>query len=85
MRFSPRYGLGPSGLPPTLLVHTDRDRIVPPEQSQVAAETLARLGIPYRLLTYPELEHYLDTSKREPAQLDMLSQTVAFLQAYTGR
>lgn len=85
LRFSPRYGLGRSGLPPTLLVHTDRDRIVPPEQSRIADETLARHGIPHRLLTYPELEHYLDTSKPDPAQLDMLSQTVAFLQSYTGR
>ena len=32
----------------------------------------------------PTLEHYLDISKRDPAQLDMLEQTVAFLHQWTG-
>jgi dipeptidyl aminopeptidase/acylaminoacyl peptidase len=85
LRLSPRYGLGPGDLPPTLLVHTERDTIVPPEQSQLAADALARLAIPRRLLRYPDLEHYLDVSRRDPAQLDMLEQTVAFLRRYTGR
>jgi fermentation-respiration switch protein FrsA (DUF1100 family) len=85
LRFSPRYGLGRASLPPTLLVHADKDIIVPVEQSLLADETLGQLGIPHRLLRYPELEHYLDTSKRDPAQLDMLERTVAFLRDHTGR
>ena len=61
------------------------DIIVPAEQSHLADETLTRLGIDHRLLLYPTLEHYLDTSKREPAQLDMLDQTLAFLKAHAQR
>jgi dipeptidyl aminopeptidase/acylaminoacyl peptidase len=85
LRLSPRYALGPGGLPPTLLVHATKDIIVPAEQSELAADGLARLGIAHRLLLYPDAEHYLDTSKREPAQLDMLEQTIAFLGMYAGR
>jgi acetyl esterase/lipase len=84
-RLSPRYALGPGGLPPTLLVHATKDIIVPAEQSQLAADGLARLGVAHRLLLYPDVEHYLDTSKREPAQLDMLDQTIAFLGTYARR
>lgn len=83
LRFSPRYALGPTTLPPTLLVHADKDIIVPVEQSKLAATGLNGVGIPHALLLYPELEHYLDISKRDPAQLDMLERTIAFLQTWT--
>lgn len=83
LRLSPRYGLGPASLPPTLLVHAEKDIIVPVGQSHLAAAGLAAAAIPHRLLLYPELEHYLDVSKRDPAQLDMLEQTIAFLREWT--
>ena len=79
LRLSPRYGLDASSLPPTLLVHAERDIIVPPDQSRLADTELARASIPRQLLLYPDLEHYLDISKRDPEQLDMLEQTVSFL------
>ncbi len=85
LRLSPRYDVRPTNLPPTLLVHADRDSIVPVDQSILAAATLAQREIPHRLLRYPDLEHYLDTSKRDPAQLDMLTQTVAFLREWLGQ
>lgn len=85
LRLSPRYALGPASLPPTLLVHAEQDIIVPPAQSRLAADGLARAAIPHRLLLYPELEHYLDIGKRDPAQLDMLEQTVAFLREWSER
>ncbi|HEX5505144.1 MAG TPA: carboxypeptidase regulatory-like domain-containing protein, partial [Thermomicrobiales bacterium] len=84
LRLSPRYDLGPGDLPPTLLIHAGRDVIVPVEQSELADATLTRLGTPHRLLVYPTLEHYLDTSTRNPADVDMLDQTLAFLRIYTG-
>jgi hypothetical protein len=84
LRLSPHYTLGATSLPPTLLVHAEQDIIVPPGQSRLAAAELTRLGINHRLLIYPELEHYLDISKRDPAQLDMLEQTIAFLHQWTG-
>ncbi len=79
LRFSPHYRLQHASLPPTLLVHAERDIIVPPDQSRLAAMQLAQLNIPHQLLLYPELEHYLDISKHDPAQFAMLDQTVAFL------
>ncbi len=82
LRLSPRYGLGPGGLPPTLLVHAARDIIVPPDQSRLADAGLAGAAIPRQLLLYPDLEHYLDLSKQAPEQLDMLEQTIAFLQTW---
>lgn len=84
LRFSPRYGLGPESLPPTLLVHAEKDIIVPPEQSRLAADGLASAAIQHQLLLYPDLEHYLDVSKQDPEQLDMLEQTITFLQVWTG-
>ena len=56
---------------------------MPVGQSHLAAAGLAAAAIPHRLLLYPELEHYLDVSKRDPAQLDMLEQTIAFLREWT--
>jgi hypothetical protein len=84
LRLSPRYDLGPDTYPPLLLVHAERDIIVPSEQSTLAAEALGAVGIPHLLLLYPNLEHYLDISKRDPAQLDMLERTLAFLQIYAA-
>jgi hypothetical protein len=46
LRLSPRYALGPGTMPPTLLVHTGKDIIVPPEQSRIADEKLTQLGTP---------------------------------------
>lgn len=85
LRLSPRYAVADTTLPPTLLVHADRDIIVPVEQSVFADAALTRLGVPHQFLRYPELEHYLDTSKRDPAQLDMLERTVAFLREHAGQ
>jgi hypothetical protein len=84
LRFSPRYGLNSDSLPPTLLVHAGKDIIVPVDQSHLADETFTRLGLPHELLIYPDLEHYLDVSQRDPEQLDMLNRTVAFLKTYLG-
>jgi acetyl esterase/lipase len=83
LRLSPRYDLGPETFPPILLVHAEKDIIVPVDQSKLAAEGLGAAGIPHVLLLYPNLEHYLDISKRDPAQLDMLERTIAFLQIWT--
>ncbi|MGN6698209.1 MAG: carboxypeptidase regulatory-like domain-containing protein [Thermomicrobiales bacterium] len=84
LRFSPRYGLNGDSLPPTLLVHAGKDIIVPVDQSHLADATFTELGLPHELLIYPDLEHYLDVSQRDPEQLDMLHRTVAFLKIYLG-
>lgn len=85
LRFSPRYALGPDSLPPTLLVHAGNDIIVPVEQSHITDRELSRLGTPHDFLLYPDIEHYLDTSKRDPAQIDMLNKTLDFLEKHVKR
>jgi hypothetical protein len=82
LRLSPRFALGPGTLPPTLLVHSGNDIVVPANQSQLASETLDKWGIPHEYLFYANSEHYLDTSKRDPTQVDMLNKTLAFLERY---
>ncbi|MDQ5827370.1 MAG: carboxypeptidase regulatory-like domain-containing protein, partial [Chloroflexota bacterium] len=85
VRFSPHYALGPDSLPPTLLVHAGNDIVVPVEQSHITDRELARLGTPHEFLLYPNIEHYLDTSKRDPTQIDMLNKTLEFLQEHVKR
>src|SRR5690348_17687508 len=38
-------------------------------QSQLIAEAATRMSIPHELLIYQNIEHYLDMSQRDPAQL----------------
>jgi len=81
--FSTLYHLDRAALPPTLLVHAEKDSIVPASQSRLIDQVSTRLGIPHELLIYPDIEHYLDTSQRDPAQLDMLFKTIDFLKRYS--
>lgn len=46
--------------PPVLLVHGDADPIVPVDMSRVAAERLAELDVPVRLVVRPGLPHSID-------------------------
>jgi len=83
MRFSPYYHLEKDSLPPLLLVHTSKDSIVSVVQTNLLAGLMDKLHIQKKLLIYQDIEHYLDTSKRDPAQLDMLNQTIEFLKQVT--
>ncbi|SDI44166.1 Acetyl esterase/lipase [Actinokineospora alba] len=49
------------GLPPTLLMHGDRDHIVPHQGSADLAEKLARAGVEHELITIPWGEHVYDS------------------------
>jgi hypothetical protein len=82
LRLSPRYSLGPGSLAPTLLVHAGSDIIVPSDQSDLARDEFERLKIPHEYLFYPNIEHYLDVTTRDPTQIDMLNKTLAFLETY---
>jgi acetyl esterase/lipase len=81
-RFSPVYSHLASSMPPVLIVHANQDEIVPVEQSFEAEEYFKKLGIPNTALYYPDLKHYLDLSKPDPAQQDMYDKTLAFLRTY---
>jgi hypothetical protein len=77
--FSTIYHLDQKALPPTLLVHAEKDSIVPVNQSLMIDQKMSQLGIPHELLVYQNIEHYLDMSQRDPTQLDMLFKTMDFL------
>ena len=53
--------------PPTLLLHGDKDRLVPPAQSQTMFDALRKAKVPSKLLLYPEAGHgFRGTTLTEP-------------------
>lgn len=52
-------------LPPTLLLHGDRDDVVPLAEALEVDSTLARLGVPHQLVVYPGQGHGL-TEELDP-------------------
>lgn len=82
--FSPVYHLASGSLPPLLLVHTSKDTIVPVNQNTLLVDVLQRLGLPQTNIIYTDIEHYLDTSKPDPSQRDMLEKTIQFLKDVTA-
>lgn len=83
MLFSPIYHLDTGSLPPLLLVHTSKDSIVPIIQNTLLVDTMNRLKLANENIIYTDIEHYLDTSKADPSQRDMLEKTIEFLKKYT--
>ena len=83
MLFSPVYHLASGSLPPLLLVHTSKDTIVPVNQNTLLVNVLQRLGLPQTNIIYTDIEHYLDTSKPDPSQRDMLEKTIQLLKDVT--
>jgi dienelactone hydrolase len=55
-------------LPPTLLLHGRDDDVVPLGRALAVDSTLARLGVPHRLVVYPGEKHALDGGAEADAQ-----------------
>jgi acetyl esterase/lipase len=66
---------------PVLLFHGAMDRNVLIRQSREMADHLAAAGIPHELVTWPDLDHYLEDSA---ARSDMLRKSDAFLRRSMG-
>jgi dipeptidyl aminopeptidase/acylaminoacyl peptidase len=66
---------------PVLLFHGAMDRNVLIRQSREMADHLAAAGVPHELVTYPDLDHYLEDSA---ARSDMLRKSDAFLRRAMG-
>ncbi len=81
--FSPVYHLETGSLPPMLVVHTSKDTIVPVNQHALLTAVMEKMKLTYKPLIYQDIEHYLDTSKPDPSQRDMLEKTIGFLKEYT--
>jgi dipeptidyl aminopeptidase/acylaminoacyl peptidase len=66
---------------PTLIFHGEKDDRVPLGQSQESYRTLKRLGVPVKLVIYPDQGHGLQVPSY---QLDKLQRELAWLEAYLG-
>ncbi len=59
MQYSPAFFA--RHMPPTLVVHTPVDRVIPYNQSVRFAQALAEAGTPHELILYEDTTHYLNT------------------------
>jgi len=66
---------------PVLLFHGESDRTVPIRQSREMNDHLASAGVPHELVTWPDLDHYLEDSA---ARAEMLRKSDAFLRHAMG-
>jgi len=74
-------------LPPTLLLHGDRDADVPYERSVEMARAFRAAGVPHELLTLPGLGHVFDIEGRglaDPAVGRAFDRAVAFVARRVG-
>ncbi len=67
---------------PILLVHGKDDTVVPIEQSQSMADALTAAGKPAQIVILNSEDHWLSRSE---TRLQMLNETVKFLEANTTR
>lgn len=82
IRYSPAF-FAPH-MPPTLVVHTTADRVIPYSQSVRFAEALTAAGMPHELILYEDTTHYLNTVNPTPATMDVYWRMVAFLRRWLG-
>jgi acetyl esterase/lipase len=66
---------------PVLLFHAEMDRNVPIRQSKEMADRLAAEGVPHELITWPDLDHYLEDSA---VRAELLRKSDAFLRHTLG-
>jgi dipeptidyl aminopeptidase/acylaminoacyl peptidase len=71
----------PNAKTPTLIFHGEKDERVPLGQSLESYRTLKRLGVPVKLVVYPEQGHGLLVPSY---QLDKVQRELAWLEAYLG-
>ena len=53
-------------LPPTLVVHTYNDEVIPYNQAEAFDSALNAAGVPHELLLYEDTTHYLDAYNPTP-------------------
>jgi len=69
-------------LPPTFVVHTTADEVIPPNQAQRLAEALDQAGVPYELFLYEDTTHYLDQVNVTPDTAELYRRLTEFLDRY---
>lgn len=65
--------------PPTLLIHTYEDEVIPYNQSQRLAAALASAGVGHDLFLYHSDTHYLDPRSPTPEAIEVFERVIAFV------
>jgi hypothetical protein len=70
-------------LPPTLIVHTYADEVIPYNQATALDVAMAAAGVPHDLLLYEDTTHYLDAYHPTQATHLVYERIVAFAKEHT--
>jgi dipeptidyl aminopeptidase/acylaminoacyl peptidase len=77
MQYSPAFFA--RHMPPTLVVHTPVDRVIPYNQSVRFAQALAEAGVPHELILYQDTTHYLNTVNPSEEAIAVFWRMIDFL------
>jgi acetyl esterase/lipase len=81
LEFSPLYDAG--SLPPTLIIHTAADEIIPIEQAYAFEAALREAGVPVETFYYEDVSHYLQIEEEmTDAGREMFYRVVEFIDRY---
>lgn len=81
LRYSPVYTA--AQLPPTLIIHTDADRIIPISQAYELEAALRVAGVPVTVFYYQDVSHYLQIDDQmTDAGREMFYRVVDFAKQY---
>jgi len=81
LRYSPLYTA--AQLPPTLIIHTDADRIIPISQAYDLEAALRAAGVPVAVFYYEDVSHYLQIDDQmTDTGREMFYRVVDFAQQY---
>jgi hypothetical protein len=84
LRFSPVYTA--AHLPPTLIIHTDADAIIPIDQAYQLEAALRAADVPVEVFYYRDVSHYLQIGEEiTEAGKAMFGLVLDFVERYTGR
>lgn len=80
-QYCPVYNVD-TDYPPTMLLHGNKDKDVPYEESVKMAEALQAKEVPHQILTIPGGEHVFDEHMQDDTVKDAFQQVIAFLNKY---
>ncbi|MCL4864219.1 MAG: prolyl oligopeptidase family serine peptidase, partial [Caldilineaceae bacterium] len=79
LRYSPVYTA--AELPPTLIIHTAADRVIPIEQAYELEAALRQAGVPVEVFYYEDVSHYLQIDEEiTEAGKEMFYRTLDFIE-----
>ena len=82
LRYSPVYTAGE--LPPSLIIHTAADRIIPIEQAYELEEAARAAGVPVEVYYYEDISHYLQIDEQmSEAGKEMFYRVIDFIERHS--